>query len=44
MFDLDEINPCEDCEEDPDTCGYNPTDCAADWIEEYFAGRREAYD
>jgi len=44
MCDFDEINPCEDCSEDPDTCNNDPTECLLNAIETYRDGEKDAYE
>jgi len=52
MYDTGEYRPlveiCDECCRDPETCGYDPSDCEADaWdraAEERFMAMWEAYD
>jgi hypothetical protein len=40
----DDFNPCEECDEDPDTCGRDPCDCMVDMAEQYMDDMRDCYD
>jgi len=44
MYDIDEINPCEECDEDPDTCNNDPTECLRTCLEDNYCAMRDAYD
>jgi hypothetical protein len=44
MYDFDDYNPCEECDEDPDTCNCDPAECLAANIEHLKESARDAYD
>ncbi len=41
MCDLDDFDPCENCDLDPEECGRESSDCAWELAEEYYEQRRE---
>ena len=43
-MELDDFDPCEDCNENPFDCGWDPVECAASHAEEMYDARREAHE
>jgi|MudIll2142460700_1097286.scaffolds.fasta_scaffold545161_2 hypothetical protein len=41
---LPDIDPCEDCDENPFECGFDPWECVAARLEEIREGMREMYE
>jgi hypothetical protein len=42
--DLDDFDPCEDCNENPFECAWDPVECAATRQEEFCTACREAHE
>ena len=42
--DRPEYEICDECDEDCETCGFDPSDCEADRAEARWEGQREAYE